>query len=82
MSLYVCQLLTRRLGGHICIHKWDWNVRKYRHLLVYLDVWIVQKSLLYEQNLHKPLEIPIFQFRSRFKIQFDSFLTAFTALEN
>ena len=32
--------------------------------------------------MQKLLEIPIFQFISRFKIQVDSFLTAFAALEN
>ena len=53
-----------------------------RHLLVYVDGWIVQKILLHEQKLQKPLEIPIVLFLSRFKIQLDSFLTAFTVLEN
>ena len=53
-----------------------------RHLLVHVDGWIVQKILLHEQKLQKPLEIPIVQFLSRFKIQLDSFLTAFTVLEN
>ena len=53
-----------------------------RHLLVYVDGWIVQKILLHEQKLQKPLEIPIVQFLSRFKIQVDSFLTVFTVLEN
>ena len=62
---------------------WDWNVRKdKRHLVVYVDGWTVKKSLLHEQKLQKPLEIPIFQFESRFKIQADSFLTAFNVLEN
>ena len=61
---------------------WDWNVRKDRYLLVYVDGWTVLKSLLHEQKSQKPLEIPIFQFASRFKIQVDSFLTAFTVLEN
>ena len=56
--------------------------KRQRHLLVYVDVWTVQESLLHEQKLQKPLEIPIFQFPSRFKIQVDSFLTAFTVLEN
>ena len=36
----------------------------------------VQKSLLHEEKLQKPLEIPIFQFASRLKIQVDSFLIA------
>ena len=62
---------------------WDWNLRKdKRHLVVYVDGWTVKKSLLHEQKLQKPLEIPIFQFESRFKIQADSFLTAFNVLEN
>ena len=62
---------------------WDWNVRKdKRHLVVYLDAWTVKKSLLHEQKLQKPLEIPIFQFASRLKIQADSLLTAFNVLEN
>ena len=56
--------------------------KKQRHLLVYVDGWTVQKSPLHEQKLQKPLEIPIFQLPSRFKIQVDSFLTAFTVLEN
>ena len=45
------------------------------------DCWTVQKSLLLEQKLQKSLEIPIFQFPSRFKIQVDSFLI-FTVLKN
>ena len=53
--------------------------KRQRHLL---DGWTVQKSLLHEHKLQKHLEIPIFQFSSRFKIQVDSFLTAFTVLEN
>ena len=28
-----------------------------KHLLVYVDSWTVQKSLLHEQKLQKPLEI-------------------------
>ena len=56
--------------------------KRRNHLLVYLDGWTVQKSLLHEQKLQNPLEIPIVQFTSRFKIQVDSFLTAFTVLEN
>ena len=32
--------------------------------------------------MQKTLEIPIFQYASRFKIQTDSFLTAFTVIEN
>ena len=56
--------------------------KRQRHLLVYVDGWTVQKSLLHEQKLQKPLEIPIFQFPSRFKIQVDSFQTAFTVIEN
>ena len=56
--------------------------KRQRYLLVYVDGWTVKKSLLYEQKLQKSLEIPIFQFPSRFKIQVDSFLTAFTVLEN
>ena len=56
--------------------------KRQNHLLVYLGGWTVQKSLLHEQKLQNPLEIPIFQFTSRFKIQVDSFLTAFTVLEN
>ena len=56
--------------------------KRQRNLLVYEDGWTVKKSLLYEQKLQKSLEIPIFQFPSRFKIQADSFLTAFTVLEN
>ena len=50
---------------------WDWNVRNdKRHLLVYVDGWTIQKSLLHEQKLQKPLEIPISQFviDSRFKL--------------
>ena len=47
--------------------------KRQRHLLVYVDGWTVQKSLLHEHKLQKPLEIPIFQFASRFKIQADSF---------
>ena len=47
-----------------------------KQTLVYVDGWTVQKSLLHEQKLQKPLEIPIFQFASRLKIQVDSFLTA------
>ena len=43
---------------------------------------LFKKSLLQKQKLQKPLEIPIFQFPSTFKIQIDSFLTAFTILEN
>ena len=39
---------------------------------------LFKKSLLHEQKVQKPLEIPTFQFPSRFKIQVDSFLTAFT----
>lgn len=53
-----------------------------RHLLVYVDDWTVQKSLLHEQELQKPLEISNFQFARRLKIQDDSFLTARTFLEN
>ena len=53
-----------------------------RHLLLYVDGWTGQKSLLHEQKLQKPLVIPVFQFPSRFKAQIDSFLTAFTDLEN
>ena len=56
--------------------------KRQRRLLVYVDGWTVQKSLLHEQKLQKPLEIPIFQFAGRFKIQADSFLTAFNVLEN
>ena len=56
--------------------------KRQRRLLVYVDGWTVQKSLLHEQKLQKPLEIPIFQFAGRFKIQPDSFLTAFNVLEN
>ena len=32
--------------------------------------------------MQNPLEIPIFQFASKFKIHIDSFLTAFTVLKN
>ena len=48
-----------------------------KYLLVYEDGWTVQKSLLHEQKLQKPLlEIPMFQFASRLKIQeVGSFLT-------
>ena len=56
--------------------------KKRQKTLVYVDSWTVKKSLLHEQKLQKPLEIPIFQFASRFNIQVDSFLTAFTVLEN
>ena len=56
--------------------------RRQGHLIVYVDGWTVQKSLLHKQKLQIPLEIPIFQFPSRFKIQVDSFQTAFTVLEN
>ena len=56
--------------------------KKRQKTLVYVDGWTVKKSLLHEQKLQKPLEIPIFQFASRFNIQVDSFLTAFTVLEN
>ena len=56
--------------------------KRQKHLLVYVDGWTVQKScLLHKQTLQKPLEIPIFQFPSRFKIQVDSFLTAFSCLQ-
>ena len=58
------------------------EMQKKKHLLVYVDGWTVQKSLLHEQKLQKPLEIPIFQFASRLKIQVDSFLTACTVSEN
>ena len=53
-----------------------------KHLLVYVDSWTVQKSLLHEQKLQKPLEIRIFQFASRLKIQADPVLTACTVSEN
>ena len=33
---------------------------KKRQLLVYVDGWTVQKSLLHEYRLQKPLEIAIF----------------------
>ena len=56
--------------------------KRQRHLLVHVDGWTVQKSLLHEQKLQKALEIPIFQFANRFKIQVDSFQAAFTVLEN
>ena len=56
--------------------------KKQRHLLIYVDNGTVKKSPLHEQKLQKPLEIPIFQLPSRFKIQVDSFLTVFTVLEN
>ena len=56
--------------------------KKRQKTLVYGDGWSVKKSLLHEQKLQKPFEIPIFQFASRFNIQVDSFLTAFTVLEN
>ena len=55
------------------------NAKKH---LVYVDRWTVQKSLLHEQELQKPLEISNFQFARRLKIQDDSFLTARTFLEN
>ena len=62
---------------------WDWHVRKdKRSSLVYVDGWTVQKSLLHGQKLQNLLEIPIFRFSNRFKIQVDSFLTAFTVSEN
>ena len=56
--------------------------KRQRHLVVNVDGWNIQKSLLHEQNFQKHLEILIFQFLSRFKIQVDSFLTASTVLEN
>ena len=49
---------------------------------IYVDGWTVQKSLLHEQKLQKPLEMPIFQFASRLKIQVNSFQTACTVSEN
>ena len=33
--------------------------KKQRHLLVYVDGWTVQKTLLHEQKLQIPLEIPL-----------------------
>ena len=39
-----------------------------RHLLEYVDGWTVEKSLQHEQKLQKPLDIPIFQLDSRFKL--------------
>ena len=42
-----------------------WKLKTCRHskqkknLQVYIDGWTVQKSLLHEQKLQKPLEIPI-----------------------
>ena len=53
-----------------------------KHLLVYVDGWTVHKSLLHEQKLQKPLEIPNFRFANRLKVQVDSFLTTGTVLEN
>ena len=53
-----------------------------KYVLVYVDGWTVQKSLLHEQKLQKPLEIPISQFASRLKIQVDSFQTACSLSEN
>ena len=41
---------------------------------------LFKKACYMNKSLQKPLEIPIFQFQSRFKIQVDSFLTAFTVL--
>ena len=32
-----------------------------KHLLVYVDGWTVQRILLHEQKLQKPLEIPIYK---------------------
>ena len=40
------------------------------------------KNPLHEQKFQKPLELTIFQFANRLKIQFDSFLTACTVLGN
>ena len=48
--------------------------KKKLKLLVYVDGWTDQKSLLHEQKLQKPLEIPIFQFASRRYIFTFSFL--------
>ena len=33
--------------------------KKTKKTLVYVDGWTVEKSLLHEQKLQKPLEIPI-----------------------
>ena len=76
--------------GHFCSNcrtlKGSGNLRlkckKWQKTLVYIDGRTVQKSLPYEQKLQKPLEIPIFQFASGFKIRVDSFLTACNILEN
>ena len=46
------------------------------------DGWTVPKSLLHELKMQKSLEIPIFQFGSRLKIQVDSFRTACPVLKN
>ena len=56
--------------------------KRQKNLLVYVDGWTVQNSLLYEQKLQTPLEIPIFQYPSKLKIQVDSFLTTFIVLGN
>ena len=50
--------------------------------LVIEDGWTVPKSLLHELKMQKSLEIPIFQFGSRLKIQVDSFRTACPVLKN
>ena len=42
---------------------------------------LIKKTILDEQKLQGPLEIPNFQIASRLKIQVDSFLTASTILE-
>ena len=82
LKIYTYQKYKWECSHIKAVATWDWNVRKdKRHSLVYVDGWTVQKSLLYEWRLQKPPEIPIFQFAGRFKIQVDSFLTAFTVLE-
>ena len=83
LKMYTYQKYKWELARIKAVTTWEWNVtNNTKHLLVYVDDWIVQKSLLHEQKLQKPLEIIIFQFVSRFKIQVDSFLTAWTVLEN
>ena len=42
----------------------------------------LHEKTLSSMSHQKPLETRIFQFASRFKIQVDSFLTAFNVLEN
>ena len=84
LKMYTYQKYKWECPSIKAVATWDWNVKKdKRHLLVYICRWLdCSKSLLHEQKLQNPLEIPIFQFASRFKIHIDSFLTAFTVLEN